>query len=105
VADGTVLESIWDSDETAAGYAAFTGEFTMYQDTSSDLVELVGPAPGAVVVDLACGTGVTTREILAALGRDGRVTGIDRSAAIAGCRRPVGHRPAGQLGARQRRGV
>jgi ubiquinone/menaquinone biosynthesis C-methylase UbiE len=82
VAEGTVPESIWDSDETAAGYAAFTGEFTMYRDTSRDLVELAGPVPGAAVVDLACGTGVTTREILAVLGRDGRVTGIDRSAAM-----------------------
>jgi ubiquinone/menaquinone biosynthesis C-methylase UbiE len=82
VADGTVPESIWDSDETAAGYAAFAGEFTMYRDTSRDLVELARPAPGAVVVDLACGTGVTTREILAVLGHDGRVTGIDQSAAM-----------------------
>jgi ubiquinone/menaquinone biosynthesis C-methylase UbiE len=82
VTDDTTLKSIWDSDETAAGYAAFTAEFTMYRDTSRDLVELARPAPGAVVVDLACGTGVTTREILAALDQDGRVTGIDRSAAM-----------------------
>jgi SAM-dependent methyltransferase len=82
VAEETVPKSIWDSDETAASYAAFTGEFTMYQDTSRDLVELAGPAPGAAVVDLACGTGVTTREILAVLGQDGRVTGVDRSAAM-----------------------
>jgi ubiquinone/menaquinone biosynthesis C-methylase UbiE len=82
VADGNVPKSIWDSDETAARYAAFTDEFTMYRDTSRDLVELARPAPDAAVVDLACGTGVTTREILAALGQDGRVTGIDRSAAM-----------------------
>jgi trans-aconitate methyltransferase len=82
VADSTVLKSIWDSDETAAGYAAFTGEFAMYRDTSRDLVELAEPAPGAAVVDLACGTGVTTQEILAVLGQDGRVTGVDRSAAM-----------------------
>jgi trans-aconitate methyltransferase len=74
--------SIWDSDETAAAYAAFTSEFTMYRDTSRDLVELARPTPGAAVVDLACGTGVTTREILAALAQDGTVIGIDRSAAM-----------------------
>jgi ubiquinone/menaquinone biosynthesis C-methylase UbiE len=82
VADCTALKSIWDSDETAAGYAAFTAKFTMYQDTSRDLVELAGLAPGAAVVDLACGTGVTTQEILAVLGQGGRVTGVDRSAAM-----------------------
>jgi hypothetical protein len=58
VADGTVLKSTWDSEETAAAYAAFTGEFTMYRDTSRDPVQLAMPAPAAAVVDLACGTGV-----------------------------------------------
>lgn len=39
--------------------------------------------PGdAAVIDLACGTGVTTEAILAALGPDGRVTGVDGSAAM-----------------------
>jgi ubiquinone/menaquinone biosynthesis C-methylase UbiE len=36
----------------------------------------------AAVLDLACGTGATTREILATLGSDGRVTAVDNSAAM-----------------------
>lgn len=54
----------------------------MYAETSRDLVRLAGLAPDATVVDLACGTGVTTQQILAALGPDGRVTGVDKSAAM-----------------------
>jgi SAM-dependent methyltransferase len=41
------------------------------------------PLPAdAAVLDLACGTGITSREILAALGPDGKVTGADQSAAM-----------------------
>jgi ubiquinone/menaquinone biosynthesis C-methylase UbiE len=82
MADGTGPKSIWDSDETAARYAAFTSEFPMYSETSRDLVRLAAPAPDAAVVDLCCGTGATSKEILAALGPDGKVTGVDRSAAM-----------------------
>jgi SAM-dependent methyltransferase len=74
--------SIWDSPENAALYADYTREFPMYAETSRDLVRLAALAPDAAVIDLACGTGVTTRQILAALGPDGRVTGVDKSAAM-----------------------
>jgi SAM-dependent methyltransferase len=74
--------SAWDSDDNAARYAEFAAEFPMYRETSRDLVRLAGLAPDAVVIDLACGTGATTAEILAVLGPGGRVTGVDRSAAM-----------------------
>lgn len=74
--------SPWDSDDNAARYAAFAAEFPMYSETSRDLVRIAGPVPDASVIDLACGTGATTREILAVLGPDGKVTGVDRSAAM-----------------------
>jgi SAM-dependent methyltransferase len=74
--------SIWDSPQNAAQYAAYTREFPLYADTSADLVRLASPAPDAAVIDLACGTGVTTQQILAVLGSDGRVTGVDKSAAM-----------------------
>jgi len=74
--------SIWDDAENAAQYAAYTRQFPMYALTSRDLVRLAGLVPDATVVDLACGTGVTSQQILAALGPDGRLTGVDRSAAM-----------------------
>jgi ubiquinone/menaquinone biosynthesis C-methylase UbiE len=54
----------------------------MYRDTSRDLISLTGLSADAAVVDLACGTGVTSREILAVLGPGGRLTGVDKSAAM-----------------------
>lgn len=54
----------------------------MYAQTSRDLVRLAGLLPDATVIDLACGTGATSQQILAVLGPDGRVTGVDRSAAM-----------------------
>jgi SAM-dependent methyltransferase len=74
--------SIWDSPENAALYADYTREFPIYAETSRDLVRLAGLAPDAAVIDLACGTGVTSGQILAPLGPDGRVTGVDKSAAM-----------------------
>jgi SAM-dependent methyltransferase len=82
VADGAAPKSIWDSEENAAKYAAFAAKFPMYRETSRDLVRLAALAPEATVIDLACGTGVTSQEILAVLGADGKVTGVDRSAAM-----------------------
>ncbi len=82
MADATAPKSIWDSDETAARYAAFASEFPMYSETSRDLVGLAALAPDAAVVDLCCGTGATSKEILGALGPDGKVTGVDGAAAM-----------------------
>ncbi len=56
----------------------------MYRDTSRDLVTRAAPASDAVVVDLACGTGATTTQILAALGPGGAVVGVDGSPAMLG---------------------
>jgi ubiquinone/menaquinone biosynthesis C-methylase UbiE len=66
---------------------ASTREYPRYRETSRDLIALALPSADAsfadaAVVDLACGTGVTTCEILAVLGQDGRVTGVNKSAAM-----------------------
>ena len=73
---------IWGEDDNASLYEAFARQHPVYRDTSRDLAALARLAADAAVVDLACGTGVTSREILAALGPGGRVTGVDRSAAM-----------------------
>jgi len=44
------------------------------------LLELVAIQPGEAVLDVACGTGVTTRLADAAAGKSGHVTGLDISA-------------------------
>jgi SAM-dependent methyltransferase len=72
----------WGEEDNARRYEAFARQFPMYRDTSRDLVAFAALAVDAVVVDLACGTGVTSREVLAVLGPGGRVIGVDKSAAM-----------------------
>ena len=73
---------IWGEDGNARRYEDFAGQHPIYRDTSRDLVALARLPADAAVLDLACGTGVTSREILTALGPGGTVTGVDRSAAM-----------------------
>jgi SAM-dependent methyltransferase len=80
-ADGPDAD-IWGEDDNARRYDAFARQHPIYQDTSRDLIALAGLSADAAVVDLACGTGITSREILAALGPGGKVTGADKSAAM-----------------------
>jgi SAM-dependent methyltransferase len=80
---------VWGEDDNARRYDAYTREYPNYRDTSRDLIAVALPATDAgvadaYVLDLACGTGATTREILAVLGPHGRVTGVDQSAAMLG---------------------
>jgi SAM-dependent methyltransferase len=82
-AEASVPDS-WGQDDNARQYDAFTREYPIYQETSRDLIGLARPAADSAVLDLACGTGATTREILAALGPDGTVIGVDKSAAMLG---------------------
>jgi SAM-dependent methyltransferase len=73
---------VWGEDDNARLYDAFARQHPVYRDTSRDLIALARLPADAAVLDLACGTGVTSREILAALGPAGKVTGADRSAAM-----------------------
>jgi SAM-dependent methyltransferase len=78
---------IWGEDDNARRYDAYAREYPNYRETSRDLIAVALPSaaagvPDAAVLDLACGTGATTREILAVLGPHGRVTGVDQSAAM-----------------------
>jgi len=56
----------------------------MYRETSRDLVSAAQLASDSVVVDLCCGTGITTEAALEQQGPAGRVIGIDGSAAMLG---------------------
>jgi SAM-dependent methyltransferase len=72
----------WGQDDNARQYDAFTRDYPIYQETSRDLIALAGPAADAAVLDLACGTGAATREVLAVLGPGGTAIGVDKSAAM-----------------------
>lgn len=77
-----MAEDSWDSAELARSYDRFARRYSTYRETSRDLVALARLAPDAWVVDLACGTGVTTEALLSALDASGRVVAVDASAAM-----------------------
>jgi SAM-dependent methyltransferase len=69
-------------DDNAVRYDEFARLYPSYRETSRDLVALASPARDATVLDLACGTGATTAEILSVLGPDSRVVAVDKSPAM-----------------------
>ncbi|MCY1070223.1 class I SAM-dependent methyltransferase [Nannocystis sp. RBIL2] len=68
---------------TAELYDAFTQRHARFAATSETLVALCGPLGGTTVVDLGCGTGVTTRALLRAGAA--AVVAIDVSPAMVAC--------------------
>lgn len=72
----------WGEADNAIRYDAFARRYPIYRLTSRDLVALARLWPPATVLDLACGTGATTAEILSVLGPDGQVVGVDKSPAM-----------------------
>jgi SAM-dependent methyltransferase len=43
------------------------------------LIERAAPGPGEQVLDLACGTGIVTRQVAPLVGETGKVVGVDIS--------------------------
>jgi SAM-dependent methyltransferase len=72
----------WEDDENAWIYDSYARTSPQYQLTSEKLVEVAEIQGAQAVVDLCCGTGVTTAAILAALKSTGEVTSIDGSSAM-----------------------
>jgi ubiquinone/menaquinone biosynthesis C-methylase UbiE len=72
-------DSRWLNTETARRYQLFTRKTTMYQDLSQVMLDLAQVEPDQCVLDLGCGTGVTTKVALACLGERGRVYALDVS--------------------------
>lgn len=74
-------DPIWLDEQQAEHYQRFTAGFPYYRLAASALVEAAELGPGERVVDLACGTGVSTDVCLQRVGSEGRVVGVDPSAA------------------------
>ena len=69
----------WLETETARRYQIFTEKTSMYQELSQVMVRLARLEPDMRVLDLGCGTGVTSQAILAQLGEQGQVYAVDIS--------------------------
>jgi trans-aconitate methyltransferase len=69
----------WSGSRTVAQYDSFARRFSMYRATSADLIEHLGVRGDAKLVDIACGTGVSTQTALQRLNEDGVVWAVDSS--------------------------
>jgi ubiquinone/menaquinone biosynthesis C-methylase UbiE len=80
----------WLEEETARRYQQFSEKTTMYQDLSRRMIEIADVRPGMRVLDLGCGTGITTQAVLERLGTEGHIYALDISAPmIAVARRQI----------------
>jgi len=69
----------WSGSRTAAQYDSFAHRFSMYRVTSTDLIDHLGVGADAKLVDIACGTGVSTNIALQRLDQEGIVWAVDAS--------------------------
>ena len=69
-------------DESAAVYRSNVENISFYKVTNQRIVTAANIQPGMTVIDLACGSGVTTRLICEALRGEGKVFAIDSSASM-----------------------
>ncbi|MBB3157357.1 ubiquinone/menaquinone biosynthesis C-methylase UbiE [Microbacterium proteolyticum] len=63
----------------ARWYDVLSGEKWVYRAGREAGIRLLRPRRGDTVIDLGCGTGLNFSGLLAAVGPEGRVIGIDRS--------------------------
>lgn len=64
---------------TAEKYEEFASKFDLYHRTGRFLMKMADIRPGMFVLDLGCGTGIVTVEILKEMNGVGKVVGIDYS--------------------------
>lgn len=63
-------------------YERYIQTFPYYTTISSRLIALADIQPGMIAVDLACGTGIVTRQVVPIVGHYGLVIGVDSSEAV-----------------------
>ncbi len=72
----------WDGERVARWLRQSEGLERQLAAVSDVLFAAAALQPGEAVLDVGCGTGPTTRQAARAVGVDGRVTGLDVSAAM-----------------------
>lgn len=72
----------WHDGHNAELYNQFARQHKLYRHTSRQLTNLVRLRDAKHIVDLACGTGITTEEILQHVDKTVRVSAIDSSTAM-----------------------
>ncbi|MDM8520404.1 class I SAM-dependent methyltransferase [Anaerolineales bacterium HSG6] len=73
------MNQSWLDQETARHYQIFTEQTRMYQELSQIMIDLAQLQPSMQVLDLGCGTGVTSQLALKQLGSTGQIQALDIS--------------------------
>ena len=79
--------SPWNSWQNAEHYFAFIEEYPVYRALNHHLVELARLDEAHRVLDVACGTGATSRACLDRMSADGLLVGVDIAEAMVGVAR------------------
>ncbi|PIE20194.1 MAG: hypothetical protein CSA66_01160 [Proteobacteria bacterium] len=69
----------WSQQRQVEAYERFADRSSLYRASSAELVDRAGVAGAQRIMDLGCGTGLTTAAALAQLGEEGVVIGGDPS--------------------------
>jgi ubiquinone/menaquinone biosynthesis C-methylase UbiE len=77
-----VVSSAWTDEENARRYEEYALKFPLYRESGRKLVEFARINPGATVMELACGTGIVTEQVLSRVGDAGTVNAVDMSPAM-----------------------
>ncbi len=80
--DDAAEGSPWTGWANAETYDSFVREHPIYRWLNRQLADIGRVAEAGNVLDLACGTGATTRACLAVLPARGEILGVDASAAM-----------------------
>lgn len=79
-APNQLLSRVEDWNSSAGDYNAYASHMGLYRESAEFLVQLAELEFGMTVLDLGCGTGVTTEAILRQMqGGEGKVIGVDFS--------------------------
>lgn len=77
------MRSVGEEDPDLASVAYDTELVPwLFEQWAGQMVDLMAPASSSRVVDLACGSGLIVRHLLARLGSSGRVHGVDLDSAM-----------------------
>jgi ubiquinone/menaquinone biosynthesis C-methylase UbiE len=76
------MNDTWLDPFNAQMYEAYAQKYPFYRELGKKLVEVADIQQGMTIVDLACGTGIVTAQILTKLNSTSTVIGVDGSPAM-----------------------
>ncbi len=75
----------WDTTQNAAMYKKFSQKYGYYRKAGEELAAAACILSNHHVVDLGCGTGISTRPIVSYVGKEGSIVGIDPAGCMIEC--------------------